>query len=371
MKYLLAHAQELVYTLASLVPSAYQQESFSTMLGLFLEAKGYPLPQHSSTKSASALSRFLNFYDWPTRKIIRTTRKRIIQEILSFCPKGRKPQLQVILDLTTLEKCGKFKAFEDLIRVYNRKRGLHLVVMYLVFGQWRIPWSFRVWRGKGTPSPAQLGLKLLKNLPKSFTKHFQVMVLADTAFGSADFIHGVRLLKYHAVTGLLSSRRLTDGRRLKRLHKRGQQVHLQGFNCPVWVSWFYLKRHDGKREKRFVLSTRPLKASTINWWGKRRWQIEGWFKTAKHRFGLHRFGQGTLLGVYRWLVLSFLTFVLAHWTYLSTNTQDLPDWGQAAKTALEFIFPKIVVSSFLLHLAHMIPLARSCGIDIHISRCKI
>lgn len=127
MKYLLAHAQELVYILESLIPSTYQQETFNAMLGLFLEAKGYPLPQHSQTKSPSALSRFLNLYDWPTRKIIRTTRKRIIQEILSFCPKGRKPQLQVILDLTTLEKCGKFKAFEDLIRVYNGKRGLHLV----------------------------------------------------------------------------------------------------------------------------------------------------------------------------------------------------------------------------------------------------
>ncbi|TBR59999.1 hypothetical protein B4U84_03610 [Westiellopsis prolifica IICB1] len=59
MKYLLAHAQELVYTLASLVPSAYQQESLRTMLGLFLEAKGYPLPQHSSTKSASAALEFI------------------------------------------------------------------------------------------------------------------------------------------------------------------------------------------------------------------------------------------------------------------------------------------------------------------------
>jgi hypothetical protein len=47
----------------------------------------------------------------------------------------------------------------------------------------------------------------------------------------------------------------------------------------------------GKYEKRFVLSTKALKASTINWWGKRRWQIEGWFKIAKHRFGLHRFAQ--------------------------------------------------------------------------------
>jgi hypothetical protein len=154
------------------MPSAYQRENFNAMMGLFLEAKGYPLPQHSQNKSASAISRFLNIYDWPTRKVIRITRKQIQSAMLCVCPKGRRPQLQVILDLTTLEKCGKFKEFEHLIRMYNRKRGLHLVVMYLVVGQWRLPWSFRVWRGKGTPSPAQLGLKLLKNLPKSFTKRF-------------------------------------------------------------------------------------------------------------------------------------------------------------------------------------------------------
>lgn len=112
-------------------------------------------------------------------------------------------------------------------------------------------------------------------------------------------------------------------------------------------------------EIRFVLSTKPLKPSTINWWGKRRWQIEGWFKTAKHRFGLHRFGQGTLLGVYRWLVLSLIAFILAHWAYLSSNTLDLPDWADAAQTALELIFPQILVSSFLLDLAQMMPLVRS------------
>jgi hypothetical protein len=63
-------------------------------------------------------------------------------------------------------------------------------------------------------------------------------------------------------------------------------------------------------------------------------QIEGYFKTAKHSFGLHRFGQATLLGVYRWLVFSLISFVLAHWAYLSTNPQDLPNWGQVAQTAL-------------------------------------
>lgn len=114
------------------------------MLGLFLEAEGHPLPQHSQSKSASALSRFLNTYNWSTRKIIRTTRSHIFKEILHQTPKGRKPFLQVMIDLTTLEKWGKFKEFKDLITVYNGKRGLHLVVLYLVVGKWRIPWSFRV-----------------------------------------------------------------------------------------------------------------------------------------------------------------------------------------------------------------------------------
>lgn len=296
------------------------------MLGLFLEAHGHPLPQHSQTKSASALSRFLNLNPWSTRKLIRTTRLYILKRILSDCPRGRRPMLQVILDLTTLEKRGKFKPFEHLISVYNGKRGLHLVVLYLVVGRWRIPWSFRVWRGKNHPSPAQLGLKLVKGLPKALTKHFRVMVLVDTAFGSVQFLHGIRRLKYHAITGVRCDRQLVDGRRLTDLCKRGQQVRLLGLKFPVSVSWYYLKRDNGQLGKRFVLSTKPLKASTITWWGKRRWQIEGWFKTAKHRFGLHRFGQGSILGVYRWLVLSLIAYLLAHWAYLSTNSTDLPDW---------------------------------------------
>jgi hypothetical protein len=74
---MLAHAQNLVYTLLSLMPSVYQKENLSSMLGLFLEAQGHPLPQHSKSKSPSALSRFLNVYNWSTRGVIRTARNRI------------------------------------------------------------------------------------------------------------------------------------------------------------------------------------------------------------------------------------------------------------------------------------------------------
>ena len=66
---ILAHAQKLVYMLLSLMPSQYQKENLEAMLGLFLEAQGYPLPEHSKGKSASALSRFLNIHLWSTRRL--------------------------------------------------------------------------------------------------------------------------------------------------------------------------------------------------------------------------------------------------------------------------------------------------------------
>lgn len=210
------------------------------MLGLFLQAQGNPLPEHSQTKSASALSRFLNINPWSTREMIRVVRTHILQTVLKFLSsssKGRRPFLQVIVDLTTLEKRGKFQSFGNLIKVYNGKRGLHLVVVYLVVGKWRIPWSFRVWRGKGTPSPAQLGLKLVKRLPQSLNQHFKIIILADTGFGSKEFLHGVRKLKYHAVTGVAINRKLVDGRILRHLHQQGQQVFLVGLKFPVTVYW--------------------------------------------------------------------------------------------------------------------------------------
>jgi hypothetical protein len=75
--------------------------------------------------------------------------------------------------------------------------------------------------------------------------------------------------------------------------------------------------------------------------------------------------------MYRWLILSLTAYLIAHWTYLLTQSYPLPDWGEAAQTALESIFPQIVVSLLLLNIERLIPLALSCGFDIHFSRCKI
>jgi hypothetical protein len=69
--------------------------------------------------------------------------------------------------------------------------------------------------------------------------------------------------------------------------------------------------------------------------------------------------------------LAYWICCVAHWTYLLTQSRPLPDWGEAAQTAKESIFPQIVVSHMLLDIERLIPLARSYGFDINISRCKI
>ena len=98
MSAILPQAQALVSELQTLMPSIYQQDSLQALLGLFLEGQGMPLPEHCETKSASALSRFLNEYKWSTRQVIKAVRKAALQQILSQPRVGRKPTLQVILD---------------------------------------------------------------------------------------------------------------------------------------------------------------------------------------------------------------------------------------------------------------------------------
>ncbi len=188
METIVEPAQGLVYSLLCLMPSVYQKASLNALFGLFLEAQGHPLPQHTQVKSASSSSRFLNHYGWTTREVIRTTRQAVLGQIARHRPHGGLP-LPVLIDLSSLPKCGKFFHLgtptdtpdtpDPWVRVLNGKRGLPIVVLYLVLGEWRVPWSFRVWRGKGHPSPVPLACKLLATVPTQLRQGRVVIVQAD------------------------------------------------------------------------------------------------------------------------------------------------------------------------------------------------
>lgn len=79
MPTILTKAQALVQELITLMPTPYQQASLQALLGLFLESTGSPLPDYCQVKSASALSRFLNHYQWSTRKVIKAVRSTALQ----------------------------------------------------------------------------------------------------------------------------------------------------------------------------------------------------------------------------------------------------------------------------------------------------
>ena len=375
METIVQHAQGLVYSLLCLMPSEYQKASLKALLGLFLEAQGHPIPQQTQIKSASSLSRFLNRYLWSTRAVIRTTRQTILQQVAQHRLRQDLP-LRVVIDLTSLEKCGKFLQLstptenpehpDPWVRLLNGKRGLHLVILYLEIGQWRMPWSFRVWRGKGYASPSQLACKLLAQVPRALSQGRTVLVLADAEFGTVDFLAAIKQQSWRAVVGMRCNRKLLDGRRLKQLYrtgKRGQQIYLEGISYPLTVSWFWLKRAEGKRELRFVISTHPYSGVYLVRLGRRRWTIEGFFKTIKHRFGLHRFGQSTKLGVYRWLILSWVAYLLAHWMDLWSWPPVL-DWKAASDLALEVLFPSVVWVQLLKRIQCHTEIAAQYGFDI-------
>jgi hypothetical protein len=136
MESIVKHAQALVYSLMTLMPSVYQKASLNAILGLFLEAQGHPYPEHTQIKSASALSRFLNHYNWSTRAIIRATRQAILGQIAQHRPSKTTP-LQILIDLTTLEKSGKFlhlssptdHEVDPWVRMLNGKRRRSAIAM--------------------------------------------------------------------------------------------------------------------------------------------------------------------------------------------------------------------------------------------------
>ena len=182
----------------------------------------------------------------------------------------------------------------------------------------------------------------------------------------------VHRLGFEAIVGIQGTRRLKDGRLLKEVKRRGEQVFLTGMDRPVFVAWV-LRRYQGQLKRFLVISTVALSGKHLIRWGKRRWQMEGFVKTVKHRFGIPHFGVGTLKGLYRWFLLSFTAYLLAYWSWLAA---DLPtsslDWALAAQMALESLLPARLVALLLIHiqqLQRIIP-----GIKIKITlphRCKM
>ncbi len=349
----------LFSSLQRFLTSHHQRENFKALMALLLEANGHGRAEHVEGKSPAAISRFLNVRSWNVRAMVRTLRQAVTEELAQrqLGKRGRRPLLYALIDLTTLEKRGDFPQLPIL--VLNNKRGLHLVVLYLVIGEMRFPWGLRVWRGKDTPSPSDLALRLLSSLPLWLTRSFKLRVLADGGFGNDAFIRGVNKLGFEAVVGMRHDRKLADGRKLHDV-KQGEEVRLENLEVPLWVGRFILKKADGSREVRYVVASFKATGRYLALLGRKRWLIEQLFKLAKHRFSLHQFGQRTALGAYRFLVLSLLAYVLARWHVIATGRTHLPDWGEVSQELRLILLPDIELRILLTRFERLKPYLDAC-----------
>ena len=137
------------------------------------------------------------------------------------------------------------------------------------------------------------------------------------------------------------------------------------------LAWFWRKHEEtGERRQHFVVATEALSGAYLMRLGKRRWAIEACFTVLKQQFGWDAFGQGTRLGMYRWWILAFISYLLAHWQFLAAEQSTL-DWRQAADQARQQWFPQEVLACFLQDLTHIRPLLATLGVEANVNRVPV
>ena len=77
------------------------------------------------------------------------------------------------------------------------------MLLYICVGDFRFPWSFRIWKGKGSKSVTLLALDLIRTVPADLTQGREVWVYADGGFDAAVFIRSVHACGFVCVVGVL------------------------------------------------------------------------------------------------------------------------------------------------------------------------
>jgi hypothetical protein len=82
------------------------------------------------------------------------------------------------------------------------------------------------------------------------------------------------------------------------------------------------------------------------------------------------FAQQMFIGVDRWFILCLMSFIPAHWVYLSTSPTELPDWAKTANLALQLLLPEVLVCLLLIQVEHSQHLLQSFSLDLQLVEVK-
>ncbi|AFD27575.1 Transposase IS4 (plasmid) [Deinococcus gobiensis I-0] len=81
------------------------------------------------------------------------------------------------------------------------------MILFAQYGTLKFPVGYRVYRGRGTPTPVILARDLLRSVPDTICTRFWVRVHADSEFEAAAFLDEIRRLGVEFVVGIRPTRR--------------------------------------------------------------------------------------------------------------------------------------------------------------------
>ncbi|MFC5846796.1 transposase [Deinococcus petrolearius] len=163
------------------------------------------------------------------------------------------------------------------VHVYNEVHGIHLVILFTQHGALKFPVGYRVYRGKGTPTPVPLARDLLRTVPDTVRTRFRVHALADSGSPAAAFLDEVRRLDFE-LYGRPGAPSLPASSPLRIARMGDTSSSGIGRTTPCRSAAFSAAS----------VYSRSMEGDEVSSERAKRWQIESFFKESNHPFGLNR-----------------------------------------------------------------------------------
>jgi hypothetical protein len=369
----LQHLHSLLHEIKEKINSPHEIRTFENILALFLSVNIRCSLGNLVEKSKSTASRWFNRAKFDESGLWKCIQQWQLARLESFerGKAGRKSHMLLRIDLTSIEKTGKKLPF---MPVFNKVKGIHLVVLPVSIARLSFPLAYRIYEPKQTYTPIELALQLLQEFPAKRFAGWSTWLLVDSGFYSVDFIDQAAHLGYPKLSiGARDNLILSDGRRLKDC-TQGEGVELDSYpGKTLFVAYVDLPRNNTLK-RFFVLCTQKASAATLRRRYSKRWLIEAFFKSCKHDFGLKEVRLRSEVGIRRWILMSFLAFSLASFVRAHKGiklvyeaTKPTPRFiytlAQAAQQVLENL---LWVYQNRVRLKAIYQHAHSLGLSVHL-----
>lgn len=294
---------------------------FRLIMSLFLDVSTRTLLTNVPSISSSTASRFFSSGMLDEASVWQILNAWQAAQGQTAYQRGRRQDIVLKIDVSCIEKTGKQLPY---VRVFNRRQGVHLVVLHACVQGLSFPLDYRVYQGKATTKVVDLALAMLADAP-SWCRVSRTVVMADTAFGTRRFVTGCQALGWQRLLlGVACDRNLQEGQRVDTLRRRGEQHRFHDLDVPVWISWCDVKR-DNVKKRFFIFATFQAGGRYLAQRYRRRWFIESFFKSIKHDFGLKETRLRSPRALRLWITLSCVAYCLAVCArrFASPNTHTL------------------------------------------------